>query len=316
MNSRIPVIIGVAVILIVCTVAVWKPIKDDSSSAIAERPTQASDSRLSDRPDNFSPPSNRARETVSHPDVDPATMEEQARIGRDRLTSQFVENGALSLKQAKDHLVADLELATHEVTAVEKIFDRREAKLAELIDRMNSAEDDSANSIVKEICAVIRNKGLREDLAGILADGQLKTFDQREAKRHQDTVEARAYRDMAEVNAVVTLSEEQKPKLLAALMEKAEERVEKEADARAFMSLTYGSLAAEMDSSHVRGLANMMNPEADKEPNFQYGSAEHQQWMMDNNTERIADELSTVRDILDEDQLVRYRAHLEAEPPR
>jgi hypothetical protein len=42
---------------------------------------------------------------------------------------------------------------------------------------------------------------------------------------------------------------------------------------------------------------------------------QYQQWTQTNKTERIENELSALRNILDEKQLARYREHLEAEPP-
>ncbi|BCX47812.1 hypothetical protein HAHE_17200 [Haloferula helveola] len=229
----------------------------------------------------------------------------------------WLERASEGFGQTTKHLVTDLELPDGKAKGVEEVFERREKELAELLKRMSSDEGADGNELVKEICALIRNKGLREDLVGVLSSGELAAFDAREAKRERETVEARAYRDMAGVNAVVQLDDSQKQEVLGILMEQAAERVEQEADARAFMSLTYGQLATNMDSSNIRGLANMFNAElAETSGIGDYGSAEHLQWIEKRKAERIESELSALGAVLDEEQLARYRKHLEAEPPR
>jgi hypothetical protein len=49
--------------------------------------------------------------------------------------------------------------------------------------------------------------------------------------------------------------------------------------------------------------------------NIDIDSVQYQQWTQAKETERIGNELSTLRNILKEEQLARYRTHLEAEPP-
>lgn len=135
------------------------------------------------------------------------------------------------------------------------------------------------------------------------------------ANRERETIEARAYRDMADINAVVLLTDSQKQQALAALMKSAPARVEKEADTRAFMTLNYGQMLTDVDSSSIRGLANMVSAGLNDEvPAVEIDSSHYQQWTQANKAERIGHELSILQPILDEDQITRYREHLEAEP--
>ncbi len=86
-------------------------------------------------------------------------------------------------------------------------------------------------------------------------------------------------------------------------------------DARAFMTLNYGQMLIDVDSSNIRGLANMVSAGLRSEmPEVDIDSRQYQQWTQDNKTRRIENELSSLRNILDERQLTRYREHLEAEP--
>jgi hypothetical protein len=198
---------------------------------------------------------------------------------------------------------------------VEKIFARREAELAGLLAAMHSGEAANDTEHFRKICALLRNKGLREDLVGTISAQHLASFVANEAHRGRETIEARAYRDMADINAVVLLTDSQKQQALAALMNNAPEKVEQEADARAFMTVNYGQMLIDVDSSSIRGLANMVSAGLKNEmPDVDLDSRQYQQWTQANKTKRIENELATLRNILDASQLTRYREHLEAEP--
>lgn len=238
-----------------------------------------------------------------------------ALVERDKVTSLWMGRASDGFGQTKRHLVTDLGIDAETSGEVEKVFAKRERELASLLAAMTSGEAGDDREIFSKICALIRNKGLREDLAGVLSKEQLAAFDAREAKRGRETVEARAYRDMADINAVVQLTDSQKQEVLGALMQQAPRKLEQEADARAFMSLTFGPLAAEMESSAFRGLTNMV-AETMKEGSADidiYG-VEYRKLVEEQKAERIGNELSSLRHILNETQLTRYREHLEAEP--
>jgi hypothetical protein len=226
------------------------------------------------------------------------------------------ENASAGLAQTKRNLVEDLELSEKEAMAVEIVFARRELKLSELLAKMHSGEAADDMEQFRKICALLRNKGLREDLAVVLSPQKLAGFDADEATRERETIEARAYRDMADLNAVVLLTDSQKQQALAALIRNAPDKMEHEADTRAFMTLNYGQMLADVDSSSIRGLANMVSAGLNNEiPVVEIESSHYQQWAEENKSERIENELSALKTILDEKQIARYREHLKAEPP-
>ena len=225
------------------------------------------------------------------------------------------QNASAGFDLSLKNLLADLDLSAEETTGVKDIFARREAELAGFLAAMHAGEAADDMELLRQICALLRNKGLREDLAGVLSPRSLASFDANEANRERNTIEARAYRDMADINAVVLLTDTQKQQALAALMKNAPARVEHEADTRAFMTLNYGQMLTDVDSSSIRGLANMVSAGlGEKMPEVDIDSSHYQQWTQANKKERIEHELSLLQPILDEDQLARYREHLEAEP--
>ncbi len=224
-------------------------------------------------------------------------------------------NGAGGLALSLKNLIAVLHLSPVETAAVKQIFARRDAELTALLTAMYSGEAADDRQHFTSICALLRNKGLRNDLASVLSASNLAAFDANEASRQQQSIEARAYRDMADINSVVLLSDSQKQQALAALINKAPDKVEHEADTRAFLTLNYGQMLTDINPASIRGLTNLdhqltSNPLAT--PNID--SPQYRQRSAATKAERIARDLSTLQNILDEKQLARYREHLEAEP--
>jgi hypothetical protein len=243
--------------------------------------------------------------------------ERLALIERDKLIAFWSKQATSVLGHAGKDLVTDLELDAAQGEQLDKIFSQREELLADLLTKMNAGESGSDAETFRRICALIRNKGLREDLAGVLSPQQLATFDENETMRARETIEARAYRDMAAIHSVLQLSATQKQEVLVALMKNALEKVENEADTRAFMTLTYGLRANEMDSSYFRGVTNLVNGGLltnAAAPSVEIDSAEFLDRIEEQKALRIETELATLRGVLDEKQLARYREHLENEP--
>ena len=147
------------------------------------------------------------------------------------------KNGSAGLALSLKNLIADLQLSPEETAAVKQIFARRESELTALLTAMYSGEAADDRQQFMKICALLRNKGLRNDLASVLSASNLAAFDANEANRQRQSIEARAYRDMADINSVVLLSDSQKQQALAALINKAPDKVEHEADTRAFLTL-------------------------------------------------------------------------------
>ncbi|MGC6458471.1 MAG: hypothetical protein ACON4R_08860 [Akkermansiaceae bacterium] len=235
-----------------------------------------------------------------------------AAVERDRMTSNWTKQALVSFGLTKKRLSEDLGLDAEQNEELEKVFDRRAKRLETLLLKMSSVGSEDGMGLVKEICAVIRNKGLRDELVDLLSDSQLQAFDSRNQRRQQDQVEARAYRDMAEVNSVVQLSDSQKQQVLDAMIETAPERLELEADARAFMSLTLGALAEDIAPGEVRGMRNLMNMDPSEVGPMEFGDESYEEWAQEQNANRIENELSSLQAILDEDQLALYRRHLES----
>lgn len=308
MKSKTSVIIALCLVVISGFVVFSNFLRNDSSPSM-EAVSENGHTKNSDRKREKNP-TESAEERKAR-----VAREEVLREEKQKQLTLWSQNSSAGLAQSKRNLVEDLDLSAKEAMAVEIIFSRRDLELSELLANMLTGEAANDMEQFRKICALLRNKGLREDLAGVLSPQKLADFDANEATRERETIEARAYRDMADLNAVVFLTDSQKQQALAALIRNAPEKMEHEADTRAFMTLNYGQMLADVDSSSIRGLANMVSAGLNDEmPDVEIESPQYQQWAQENKTERIENELAALKNILDEKQLARYREHLEAEP--
>ena len=294
---------------------VWIRMRDEVDPAASGLAVETPASKVSDRDESL-PAGRPGAERAVEPGRELTARGNAAVVERDRQGGGWIETAAEGFERTSKHLVTDLGLSAVQAEGLEEVFVRREKELENLLAGTTSGEKEDEGEIVRRIGALLRNKGLRDDLVGVLSPQQLVAFDASQAKQKRETIEARGYRDLAEVNAVVRLKDHQKQEVLEALLKHAPEKVEKEADARAFMSLTYGSLAADMNPADIRGLVNIMNMDPTRDQNLEYGSMERQQWLEKQKAERIGNEISALQGILDEDQLARYRQHLESQMPR
>jgi hypothetical protein len=286
--------------------------KNDSDSA-SNSITEPSGTRISQREGNSTTNSRSNRERASQRNTETSLMEQPIVIETNPMTAMWLEQARKGFVATQQHLVSDLGLDARQSEQLDAIFARRANELAELLASNVEMDAVDGQEHMKKIAALIRNKGLRDDLARVLSAEQLAAFDAAEATRVRETVEARAYHDLAQINEVAQLTDDQKPQVLGILAQQAAAKVEEEADSRAFMSLMFGGLAADMDSSHIRSLTNMVNADPTQASNLEYGSAEYMQWVEGKKKERIHKELSALQNVLTENQLERYRGHLEAE---
>lgn len=301
MNPRNALIIALlAVVIAVGIVLLSRKYATDPADEDVHHET--GEAMVSERADGSMPPAEDKQEMEGLEEIQ--GRDDQAKLIRAQLTAFWALNATSGFVQTRNDLVTDLGLNAAQSEKIEQVFARREKELTDLLARMTSGEAGA-----EKIIALLRNKGLREDLEPVLSEEQLKAFDLREENQAWEKVEALAYRDMSEVSAVIRLTDSQKKEVLAALMDHAPVKVEQEADARAFMSLTYGAMAQDMDSLHIRGLSNLMGETSD----IDIYSPEYRQQIEQQKTERIENKLSVLRGILDETQLTRYREHLEAE---
>jgi len=308
MISRKPFLSALGLVAIAASVALFHHLNQSPSPAVNPGTVPS--------PPRSSPAKHEGASSapVNELATNPAT-ETLAQEAKQKQLALWSKNAYAGLALSLKNLIADLPLSTEETAALTQIFARRDAELNRLLTAMLSGNATNDSQHFTSICALLRNKGLREDLAGVLSTSNLATFDATEADRHHQSIEARAYRDMADINSVVLLSDAQKQQTLAALIKHAPSKIEQEADTRAFLTLHYGQSLNDVDPSSIRGLTNLANQlTSNPHATLDIDSPQFRQSSATTKADRIARDLSTLQNILDEKQIARYREHLESEP--
>lgn len=315
MKQRITILVALFFLLLAGIVALSKHRKSTGST---EKPSAATNGKAPANSPKDSEKSLRARRETIAPNRNEkmATQMKANGTGRDFMVSLWVKSAADAFAKTSQNLATDLGLSEEQAADVDALFAVRKEQLAGMLASLTSDEADDPHETLRRITALMRNKGLRDGLAGILTGEQLAAFDATEANRRDEAIEAKTRSDMAAVNTALTLTDSEKQSVLAALSARAAGKVEEEADARALMSLSYGEMAAVIDLSNLRGLAAQLNPDLDDVPDFAYGSTVYFRWKEKERAARIESELSPLRHILDESQLARYREHLELQMPK
>ena len=226
-------------------------------------------------------------------------------------------------RKANDALVADLgeklDMNDVQLVALQKVHAQRLDELTELVGDWDGEGGEALPKLrkMKEVGALMRGAGLREDLRDILTEDQLKAFDADQKKVWDREVESRAYKDLAKINRVLELSEEQKDEVFALLHEDAGENLEADQDLVAFLSRTSAMLETpgngDQGGDHI-DMIKMLSQMPEYGGENQDGQDE-QTYLAEfeqRETAEIEERVERFAQVLDEAQLDRYRQHLDS----
>jgi hypothetical protein len=218
-------------------------------------------------------------------------MNEAAEVGRSYMITLWLKRAAASFEKTSEQLVTDLSMSTEQAEKLNALLTHRHEELAWLLTNLSS--DKAANPIESyhRVIALLRHKGLRDDLVDLLSSSQLATFDAMETNREREAIQAITQRDIAAITEVVAITDTQRQQLLQIISETAPAKLEQDADSRAFMSLTYGEMAAQMDPSDAKRLASLLNADLFEVHDFAFGSTEEFEWLQKQKSERIENAL-------------------------
>lgn len=147
-------------------------------------------------------------------------------------------------------LTADLGLNDAQVAGLKKVLDTRLKAFRASLDHEaapGAPPEQREKEMITRAGSLIRGAGLREELAGILSEKQLATFDERENKALQSQAESLSYRELSTLIPVLKLSEDQKDKVFELLQTSSAENLKQSGDARAFMALMQNKTPTQLD---------------------------------------------------------------------
>lgn len=220
----------------------------------------------------------------------------------------------LSVKheQLLKDLSADLALDDSQVAGVKQTLNARLKDFRASLDP-NAAAGASPEQREREMIAkaggLIRGAGLREDLEGVLSDGQLTAFDEREQKIRQSQVESLAYRELAKIAPVLSLKEDQKDRVFERLQTTSSEKLKEDGDARAFMALMQNQAPGKMELTDLAE-AEFFHEVMDGPNALTPDSPEFKKRILEFVSGQIHKQVELLAPILDPGQKRRYHDHL------
>jgi RNA polymerase sigma factor (sigma-70 family) len=201
----------------------------------------------------------------------------------------------------------ELGLTEAQATSLKTILD---ARLKAFRSSLGQAADAEAEKkMIADAGSLIRGAGLREEIANILSEPQLRTFDEREKNALQSQIESLSYRELSTLAPALKLSEEQKDKVFQLLQTSSEENLKESADARAFMGLMQNKTPTQVDFTSMADAEffyeimdgpNALPPDS---PEFKKRIIEYETTQASKKVERLAP-------ALDSAQQQRYYDHL------
>jgi hypothetical protein len=236
-------------------------------------------------------------------------------IGEDPMEEMFFGRQKKSHENLLADLARKLNLNEEQKGQLAKVLDDR---LEEFRSKMKEAEEAKGENPMaqldqmKVMGALIRGEGLRESMAEFLSDEQLAAYDAHKEKEWGRQVESRAYKDLAKINSVLELSDAQKDQVYEVLYEDAGAKMEANRDVQAFMGMLSGQIGVEIDVGDD-GMGDMMEFGMMAEGGGEdFNPQEMMRQMQERRAARNAEKLARMEPILDDQQLERYREHLQA----
>jgi hypothetical protein len=157
--------------------------------------------------------------------------------------------------------------------------------------------------------SLIRGVGLRDELAGILSEKQLATFDEREKKALLSQVESLSYLELSKLTPVLKLTEDQKDKVFELLQTSSAENLKQSSDARAFMALMQNKTTTQVDFTSMAD-ADFFYEIMDGPNALPPDSPEFKKRMIDFVVTQTSKQVELLAPVLDPAQKQRYHDHL------
>ncbi len=157
----------------------------------------------------------------------------------------------LSVKheQLLKDLTDQLSLSDAQAADLNTVLDARVKAFRASLDQ--KAGPDAEKEMITKAGSLIRGTGLREELAGILTEKQLASFDEREKKIWESQVDSQAYRELSKLTPVLKLTEEQKDRVFEQLQTSSEKKLKQDGNVRAFMALTQNKTPNQVDMTDM-----------------------------------------------------------------
>ena len=209
-------------------------------------------------------------------------------------------------------LTADLGLNDAQVAGLKKVLDTRLKNFRASLDHEAAAgapPELREKEMITKAGSLIRGAGLRDELAGILSEKQLATFDEREKKALLSQVESLSYLELSKLTPVLKLTEDQKDKVFELLQTSSAENLKQSSDARAFTALMQNKTTTQVDFTSMAD-AEFFYEIMDGPNALPPDSPEFKKRMIEFVTTQTSKQVELLAPVLDPAQKQRYHDHL------
>lgn len=282
--------------------------KSSGTPANPVRPAEPSgELAKSDRPET---PSIVANGEEADPNAE--GMRQRFRAGQDRFR-KMMEDRQRSKEEAKIKKLID-RLGLTDAQA-EKLRARFAKNREELTALMSSGEGDWTR--IKELTKALGDDQLDDALADILTDEQKDAYEEMKERDLANRVEARAYKDLAQIQGVLDLNPDQKDQVYEILHKQAAENVNSNKDANAIVASITEGFGLNINpedlgigvSGAIQGVINRASN--GEQPSEDRG--EMMQAMQESRQREIDTKVELLAPVLDDGQEETYRNHLESQ---
>lgn len=251
------------------------------------------------------------RIVINGEEVEPGNEEARTemRRGRDRFREMMATRQKAKHEAQVQKLVDRLGLSEAQADQLRAYFEKNRADLA----AMGEGPEDWSR--IKELTGKLRGDGLEEALAGILTEEQAAAYQEMKERDRQNQVEAKALRDLAQIQGVLDLSAEQKDQVYGLLHEDASTNLEKNSDANVIVSSFTEGLGINVEPGDL-GIASVIQVQIDRASDGEQPSENPADWMQvvqENRQREIDQKVERLSPVLDDQQEAAYRAHLESQ---
>lgn len=232
--------------------------------------------------------------------IEDAQLKQQKMV-RDRLEKKY----AIEI----DAMIAELGLDAEQEKALRAYYEQRMDMLSSS-DPMEMATDPDK---IKLMAAAMRGDGLADAMAEHLDDDQKEALEAMQERKQRNKIEAVAMKDLAKVQQVLDLSDEQRDAVYDVLVEEANDKVESESDTNVVMNGMMSNMGVDMDLGDV-DMGSMMSLSTQGEDGEGGEDIDRESIitkLKEDRQKKIDTKVERMAPILNDNQLKQYRNHLE-----
>ena len=227
--------------------------------------------------------------------------EDQIKASQERWQKVMRDQTKERINRKVAELAKKLGLDANQEARLQAWFDGEFEKIA--------AEENGTHKLGK----LLRQNSIDEALADILTDGQAVAYEEMKTNEHNRKVESRALKDLAKLNTILDLTQEQKDAAYELLYEDAGKKVDASASNPSAMTFSINGTDIDIDDLGLGGITDIARqiegPDQGGNPG---GKVDWRQLRMEQNQRRIDAKVDRLAPVLTEDQAAQYRQHLES----